>query len=344
MSPDESRRGQIAAVRAFNRFYTRKLGVLDQQLDEEPVLAERGAGAVRTRPSRRAVGQGDRHRARPRCRLSQPHRPEFRRRRLDHPHAAAVRPPAIPARADRQGTAGLRQTRTQFAGRSRRDAGAAAGDGSRSPDRRDGRRSNGCSAHAGARSPAILREPPPGDMGWVVQSHGALYASEYGFDSSFEALVAEIAAKFLDLVRRLARTLLDRRHRWRAGRLGLSGAGTATTSPSCGCCWSIRPGADRASASGWSANASRSRASLRLSPDHAVDPEHPGRRAQHLSGRRLQAGRDRAAPQLRPGPDRRDLGARTVKPVRRAQSVFKRSGHRFASKKARRNKNSRARF
>ena len=35
-------------------------------------------------------------------------------------------------------------------------------------------------------------------MGWVVQSHGALYASEYGFDSSFEGLVAEIAAKFLN--------------------------------------------------------------------------------------------------------------------------------------------------
>ena len=48
-----------------------------------------------------------------------------------------------------------------------------------------------------APSPAILREPRPGDMGWVVQSHGALYASEYGFDSSFEALVAEITAKFL---------------------------------------------------------------------------------------------------------------------------------------------------
>jgi GNAT superfamily N-acetyltransferase len=44
---------------------------------------------------------------------------------------------------------------------------------------------------------AILREPRPGDMGWVVQSHGARYASEYGFDASFEALVAEIAAQFL---------------------------------------------------------------------------------------------------------------------------------------------------
>ena len=52
--------------------------------------------------------------------------------------------------------------------------------------------------HVRRRSPpAILREPRPGDMGWVVQSHGALYASEYGFDSSFEGLVAEIAAKFL---------------------------------------------------------------------------------------------------------------------------------------------------
>jgi DNA-binding MarR family transcriptional regulator/N-acetylglutamate synthase-like GNAT family acetyltransferase len=45
--------------------------------------------------------------------------------------------------------------------------------------------------------PALLRDPSPGDMGRVVQSHGAFYASEYGFDSSFEALVAEIAAKFL---------------------------------------------------------------------------------------------------------------------------------------------------
>lgn len=44
---------------------------------------------------------------------------------------------------------------------------------------------------------AVLRNPRPGDMGWIVQSHGALYASEYGFDTTFEALVAEIVAKFV---------------------------------------------------------------------------------------------------------------------------------------------------
>ncbi|MDB5911992.1 MAG: transcriptional regulator, MarR family [Ramlibacter sp.] len=42
-----------------------------------------------------------------------------------------------------------------------------------------------------------LRAPGPGDLGWVVQAHGEIYAREYGFDSEFEALVAQIAARFL---------------------------------------------------------------------------------------------------------------------------------------------------
>lgn len=43
----------------------------------------------------------------------------------------------------------------------------------------------------------ILRSPQPGDMGWVVQRHGELYASEYGWNEQFEALVAEIVASYL---------------------------------------------------------------------------------------------------------------------------------------------------
>ena len=43
----------------------------------------------------------------------------------------------------------------------------------------------------------LIRAHRPGDIGWVISAHGRLYAEEYGWDISFEALVAEIAAKFL---------------------------------------------------------------------------------------------------------------------------------------------------
>ena len=43
----------------------------------------------------------------------------------------------------------------------------------------------------------VLRDPLPGDMGWVVQQHGELYAREYGWNGEFEALVADIVAGFV---------------------------------------------------------------------------------------------------------------------------------------------------
>src|SRR5262245_35179460 len=46
-------------------------------------------------------------------------------------------------------------------------------------------------------SAVVLREHRPGDMGYVVHRQAALYTSEYGWDTSFEALVAEIVAKFI---------------------------------------------------------------------------------------------------------------------------------------------------
>ena len=48
------------------------------------------------------------------------------------------------------------------------------------------------------RSPYLLRAHRPGDIGWVIARHGALYAQEYRWDMHFESLVARIAADFID--------------------------------------------------------------------------------------------------------------------------------------------------
>lgn len=43
----------------------------------------------------------------------------------------------------------------------------------------------------------VLRDPGPGDLGWVVQQHGELYAREYGWNAGFEGLVAGIVADYV---------------------------------------------------------------------------------------------------------------------------------------------------
>jgi DNA-binding MarR family transcriptional regulator/GNAT superfamily N-acetyltransferase len=52
-------------------------------------------------------------------------------------------------------------------------------------------------AGAAGGEPYILRDPRPGDLGWVVQIHGELYDREYGWDVRFEGLIADVIGGFV---------------------------------------------------------------------------------------------------------------------------------------------------
>ena len=186
---------QIAAVRAFNRFYTRKLGVLDQQLLKSPyslsearVLYEL---AHREDLSAKEIGAELGLDAGYLSRIVQ-----------NFDEAGFISREPLPTDRRQYRLSLTAKGRQAFAklDRSTNDDVAAmlerlppGGNARLIAAMADIQRLLG----SAAARPATLREPRPGDMGWVVQSHGALYAREYGFDASFEGLVAEITAKFL---------------------------------------------------------------------------------------------------------------------------------------------------
>jgi DNA-binding MarR family transcriptional regulator/N-acetylglutamate synthase-like GNAT family acetyltransferase len=188
---------QIAAVRAFNRFYTRKLGVLDQQLLKSPFslsearvlyeLANRENAAAKEIGIELGLDPGYL------SRIIQS---------FDETGLITRKPLPLDRRQYRLSlTAKGRQAFAKIDRSSHDDV----ADLLTTLPRGDSRRlieamaviERLLSNPRASSAPAILRGHRPGDMGWVVQSHGAFYASEYGFDSAFEALVAEIAAKFL---------------------------------------------------------------------------------------------------------------------------------------------------
>ncbi|MEJ8813283.1 bifunctional helix-turn-helix transcriptional regulator/GNAT family N-acetyltransferase [Variovorax ureilyticus] len=197
--PDTADVSAVKAVREFNRFYTRRIGVLDPYLGsdmsltdvrvlyelahrESPVASEIGKdlhldGGYLSRILRRFEAQGWLVReASPRdarqslLRLTDAGHAAFAplQQKSREEAAALLSPLSTAQRAQLIGAMGTLQHLL----------------------------APGAAPPAKAQT-AILRDPAPGDIGWVVQQHGEIYAREYGWNSEFEALVAEIAGQFL---------------------------------------------------------------------------------------------------------------------------------------------------
>ena len=187
----------VDAVRRFNRFYTRRIGVLQEGLLQSPFslaearvlyeLAHREAPAAAELGRDLGLDGGY---------LSRILRGLRRRGLVDR------RPSASDGR---QSLLGLtRRGRAAFATldeRSRREVGAMLDAlPSGGPGRLVGAMGTIEQLLGGAprtAAPYVLRAPLPGDLGWVVHRHGVLYAQEYAWDERFEALVAEIVARFV---------------------------------------------------------------------------------------------------------------------------------------------------
>ncbi|ABD89887.1 bifunctional helix-turn-helix transcriptional regulator/GNAT family N-acetyltransferase [Rhodopseudomonas palustris] len=187
---------EVAAVRAFNRFYTRKLGVLDQHLLQSPYslaearvlyeLAQRDDVAAKQIGAELGLDAGYLSRIIQNFHhnglISRAALPTDKRQ---HRLALTAKGRAAFAKLDRASQAEVAALLAQLP----RGAAERLVAAMQSIERL---------LQPAATSPlATLRGPRPGDIGFVVQSHATLYAADYGFDASFEALVAEIAGKFL---------------------------------------------------------------------------------------------------------------------------------------------------
>ena len=191
-------RSDIRAVRAFNRFYTQRIGVLDPYLDSEFSLTEVRVLyelAHRDQPTASELARD--------LALDAGYLSRILRRFEGKGWLARVPSPADARQsllrltdAGHQAFAPLQQT-------SRDEAAALLGALPLESRRQliDSmttlQRLLGADARPAATRAAVLRDPQPGDMGWVVQQHGEIYAREYGWNSEFEALVADIVGKYL---------------------------------------------------------------------------------------------------------------------------------------------------
>lgn len=186
----------ILAVRHFNRFYTRQLGLLDEGLHHSPFsLTEvRVMYEIFHRPGITATEVGDA------LGLDAGYLSRILRGLRRHGLVSARAPAADRRRRTLTLTERGQHTFEGLNARSSQEVGALLARLSR-PERRElVRAMRGIEGLLGGPAPVpgdvVLRDPLPGELGWVVKRHGEIYAAEYGWNAEFEGLVAGIVGQF----------------------------------------------------------------------------------------------------------------------------------------------------
>lgn len=195
MSTDLDQR--VEAVRRFNRFYTRRIGVLEDGLLKSPFslaearviyeLAQRKTSTASELGKALAVDPGYLSRLlrglRSRGLIEKTPCPaDARRSSL----TLSERGQEAFAELDATSAAEIRAMLKSLPGEAQKELTGAMQRISRLLDKPEG-----------GGPPFLIRTSEPGDIGWVIYRHGYLYWQEYGWDETFEALVAEIATQFI---------------------------------------------------------------------------------------------------------------------------------------------------
>jgi DNA-binding MarR family transcriptional regulator/GNAT superfamily N-acetyltransferase len=200
---------KIAAVRRFNRFYTRTIGVLgdgiqrtDYSLTEARLFYELSRGGqVETLSLRRRLGLDPGYLSRILGRFESEGLVELGRSTVDNRRQTVELTPAgrtVFAKLDQHAVEDMAALLGRLSETSQHDLLSAMGLIERlwSPAIGQADDSNGHEGGAGGGA-VRLRGPLPGELGWVVQRHGVIYAREYGYTDEFEAFVSGIVADFV---------------------------------------------------------------------------------------------------------------------------------------------------